>query len=1388
MSRTTRIALVLLVALMCSSILALLGRSAFAQTEPRRGPTAPTRVTNTPPPLPMGTSAPGLPVGTGLTPFNTSLLPPPIKTVQHYLPAYNARLTRPVPKLSEALKALSGKRHTMAANGETIVLTGDLNFLYLNDQTLPYDADVFYLCQNMTPNKNYRYVIFPPNSAPITPGVQGGIGAGGTIFASNAAGNCISNTNTNYAQVNLSTPVGVGTDPAYPGVWAVGVQQGTCSAPVTTCATFTPGAFQTVAYTVVISTLHFDTYSDALFTVPEKDYQPGQTLYFSANGLTSGHQYAFGVVYTGGNNTPCVFTLPGAAQNSNNTSCFHGGAGAVPTGVLPFSGVVQGSWTIPAVPNTGTYSVQLYDVTTQDLVSTSQVSIQPASVTIGLIPFGTAPANTGPNVADTFATDGIINSGGAVNVEQSVSGVNVTANSLTVGHAYSLVLTTPNGVVLTQTTLDTQDFNAPQSFNAATTTQTVAFSWPSIKALFSGIGPTLTSFAPNVMTLQIFDKTAQTVLGSKSMHILAYTAGLQWTAPAASSVTVATTATAETVQVTNTAGQNYGEWNGDGIKQVILSPDAAAQMTLTLNGTTATDSDGQTWTVSTAAGTIIATPNVAGQFLKVDSTLNIPLNVAVPVNGNCKTAFCTLRTQIVPFHGITASAFDIATNGLQVFGVGGVPATGSPTYQWVAGAGPGGLGTPRFPQMLYEHGTQTVVTGSYAMTMNIVNCGTAQNLQEIKFSMPAQFDANTAGQAPTLNTLTINGVNVKANWRLYTAATGGQRGLALSQNEFALGCVLPGTGNTVNGCGLPKPNAACTPTAAQTMVVGLLWPIPLLTFQPTKIAATANYQGGCVSSACAMTTFPVGAVQQLIDPVPNVPSNIDSTELAFYSLDGSLMTAVWSPATVPQGIATTSNFQFTNTPTAADPNPDYVDEITIFVPTAAKPTSITPPTNWTQNSAVVGGGGTTFTFSVCPGGVPPCGASLPTNPGAQEPNALAPGDTINFQFNWTVANLPAAATYATTWTAFGANGGAHTATLTTSILFANTTAQVSFANAGAGDGTSGGVLPDVVSPGQQATVGSDFDPVYGNGYVIQLLNNGTQTITSATINIPVADVLAAKPTDTAHDWQVSSAFVYPGNGGAGCNGAVAAANLVKPVVATTTAGSIKLTGCTLAPNATMKIFFLSAAPYDQPNHFYRFNGTVTSAVTANAPTQTAYTNSDTLLVVSDARLRIFIPIAANTINLGDAGATQKPVTCVGCAYTAATSTIDFGSIAGTFNAKDIVNAVVNSDTQGSHGWQLFVQLTSAPPTGGTFTTSVDNTAGFQSASAFYTNNQSTLITPSAIAPGTLLSTFASATAASTFTHTPIQNFMNATVTLPAFPTALTPGANSVTLTYTLIPN
>src|SRR5579863_979224 len=118
-----------------------------------------------------------------------------------------------------------------AANGNTIVLTGDANNFYSNDITLTYGSDVYLSCEGMLANQTnkYKYYVYPPNGS--APAISG-------TFSTNANGTC-----QGYGNFNLSTPFqttgcgaygngqsvgnGCAGNAAYPGVWVVGLYDGT---------------------------------------------------------------------------------------------------------------------------------------------------------------------------------------------------------------------------------------------------------------------------------------------------------------------------------------------------------------------------------------------------------------------------------------------------------------------------------------------------------------------------------------------------------------------------------------------------------------------------------------------------------------------------------------------------------------------------------------------------------------------------------------------------------------------------------------------------------------------------------------------------------------------------------------------------------------------------------------------------------------------------------------------------------------------------------------------------------------------------------------------------------------------------------------------------------
>ncbi len=368
-------------------------------------------------------------------------------------------------------------RKPLNAAGGTIVLTGTSSVPYLDDQTLSYASNVYWLCENLTPNTNYRYLVFPPDGTAYSVEPRDyTVGAYVANFTTDATGRCEKTSGTAqmpwYAQLTLSTPIAGpadivsfaggsnraagAADAAYSGVWAIAVQN------------TANNNFEAVAYAVVLGTLNFTTYSDPAYSVKSNDFASGSTVYVSANGLNPAHFYAFGFVNTSANGMPCVGAIPTGSQNYANATCFIQGA----SGILPTNQQLQGSYSTPGAGanSLGSQTVQLFDTTTNDLISTQQISLNPSTLTWNpLVPYNSALGN-GVNLGDTFATDGIIGSPGGAGLvtEQSVTGLNYNVSGLTNAHVYRITVSNSNGVVLSSTTTDTNPyFGAPQLFSHA---------------------------------------------------------------------------------------------------------------------------------------------------------------------------------------------------------------------------------------------------------------------------------------------------------------------------------------------------------------------------------------------------------------------------------------------------------------------------------------------------------------------------------------------------------------------------------------------------------------------------------------------------------------------------------------------------------------------------------------------------------------------------------------------------------------------------------------------------------------------------------------------------------------------------------------------------------
>jgi hypothetical protein len=1400
------------IAIVAASVLGLGALVAFAQSTQSAqrtvgGPRSTTTTAVTPPPLPFGdqTRTQSGRRSTIVPAGRSDLISPLARLMasahgQSQLRPYTGPRP-PIPKLSDFLKH---RVHTRSANGSSIVLTGPLGVAYLEDQTVAYGSLVGWVCTNLQATTPYKYIVFSPDgyAAEVLPFKQS-TNSNVSPWTTDNQGRCLDSTNfAYYAFIPLSTPMtngpgggnnpdpitavgptrgGVaGSDPPYSGVWAIAVKNNTT------------GVFEAVAYTVVLGTLNFNTFSDAGFTTKAADFTSGSNVYVSASGLNPSHFYAFGFVNTSGNGLPCVYTIPSGAQNNANATCFVQGA----SGVVPTNGTLTGVFPTPAngANSVGTYSVQLYDVTpnVNDLISTQQISLNPASVTWNsLIPYN--GATIGTNSQDTFAVDGIINgnTGAPAVVEESVTGLTYAASGLTTGHNYRITVSNPNGVVMNSTTTDPQQ----QQFTQLPTYTAVGGALPATKVDFPVNTTTITSlgqaqiqFAPNVYTAQLYDTTAGAVVGSKSFRMLSYAAAMHWTTPAGLFVNANVLATPVTTTVQNTAGILYGSWNADGIKQITITSDTNNFVTLGLQAgmTTATDSSGNVWNLTNPnARTIIATPNIAGVSLPANGTLPIPMTVADP-GVKCGGTGCILRTSILPLHGINSSVTNAkmqntASNGLLVFATGSGGSV--PTYAITVGAYSGAqLPASRYNQMMYRTGTNGAKNGTYTLTFTITNTGSTQAMESAEFALPPGFDVQLT--PPTLTSIIVNGVNQTANWTIQTP------------NPF--GGIGTGCDPAVNDFGITTTKPAADLAIGKTAVVTIQLPILPTAFPFEEIAGTANY---CDSAGIGGTAYQLGQTNTLTNAIAGT-QNIDSTELAVFSLDTSLMSATMNSSTIAALPGVNTTFKFLNTSTGLDPNPDYVNELLITVPAGAIPNSltITSPNQvgvtWFANPTGTAG---QWRIELCTPGPAPCTA-------AADSKALPPGDELDVQFNYTAA--PTVGNYPIAWTVRGANGNAVVAATggqIPTLIVANTTAKTGFTFAGGYTATP--VYPPTVPPpgfgpltptqvNVQPTVGAWANFVNGNSYVYELVNNGSTPITDISLGIPSSNT-SGQITD-AQDWQVIPASIHIySNPAGGAQGAQCLNNgyksLTQPVRGSPgTFGLLMLSGCNVAVGGKLDIYFNALSPYDNGSTFLFPASVANGAVPADPRppaslnTTTTWPQSNTIHINPDARLAVTVPAAGgyvfNPALYG--GSLPNPACASGCAFTNNfVPIIDLGSFNGSKTITNVLAASVYSNDPS--GWSLWVAADVNPtPAGGQVLTCLDAVA--TNAPAGFASPANVNCTPNyQIIPtvGTLpLSTFNGSVR-----KQPVDNIMNFKVTIGPSVTSATQ-VQTVTLTYTLVPN
>jgi hypothetical protein len=1162
------------------------------------------------------------------------------------------------------VRAAQGKRRISSATGATITLLGDHNAYAVANQpqiadfTLGWGEQVGFDCSNLAPNEtNLSWIVFPPDgSAFQNPATTG----------TDAAGNCQSS----IKDITLVTPYNVGTDTPYAGVWAVALRKSN-------------GDYEAVTYFVVSSEPAIQTYNSGSLSQATRDFTSGQTMYVVANNLNPSDSYAIGWVQTSVAPIKCAHAVP--AQFAALPNCFS--QSVANGGVQAASGSFEATWDTSAapVPASGAYAVQLYDVTQHRLVATQQVALQSSSVTWTLTPYqGATSGSTG--LSDfTFAFDGFL--------DQAVTGLTYGVSGAGVNGSLRLTISDPNGAVLTSgVSADGKHAAAPVAVAVAGgsgTSGRVPFALNA--AMNTAVGPTSTFNASNTMLAQLYDPVGGTVVGAKSFTLLAYGASLNWngviTASAPGNSCQLSGLTALTV--TNTAVATYGPNNGDGIVGIKINGDAGGNITVCSGDATATDPNGNTWNITYAGGSATATLAAAKPAaLLPGQSLSFSIIMAGP-SSVCGGPPCSLQTQILPLHGLAYSANNTASNGLVV---GGKNNTSVPSdYGWaVTGPSPGNgiVAPPPFNQMLYVSGTNgaTTAANSYDVTVTIQNnnpAGTHNDVNDVLFTLPAVYDF-TGGNGPTLLSLKTQGGTTINGWSVVTK--NGTSNNVPVPNSFAL---ANGTTNSTS------PVNPITP--GTTVIATLKVPMPPLAFGLQQIPATANFDGGCITQTGTACTY---ALTNLVSTGTNQntvagPTNVDSTEFGIYSLNTAKMSGVFTPQTIGAGVATTTTFNFTNTPTSADPNPDYVDQINLTFPTGAQPSSVTAPAGWTVTNPSAGVW--SVTLNAC--SPTPC----------QETGAVAPGATLALTVAF--ANNTTAGTYdgvgadppAVTWTVRGANGGTTTTnsaayTGKSKLVVSPVSASVSFAGAG------GYPTATTVPSGTEPTVGSDADVTNGNAYDYKLTNNGSVAITDATITIPVNNRASALGTDTGgQNWQIVGTPTAPG-----CTVTLTQVTLG----ATPANGSIVLSGCNVAPGASLDVKFNAKEPY-QIGMEFDWPATVCAnhaqCATLSVGATPAWPTAEYVKIVVDARLSIVFsngaPVVGTAPKLpnpgpggsGPGGSTPNTV-CAACtiASLGATPVLDLGAFNGTFQMLDVIDAAVTSDAVGPDSWSLYASIDANP--------------------------------------------------------------------------------------------
>lgn len=1231
----------------------------------------------TPMPLPVVTLAPTAMPGASPVASNVpGILSPSQKGVPH-LPSHRIYQHGPAIPLS-SLPALPAKtaentayfpggsmpgRHPMSATGATITYFADTFFNSSCSSTvgtlIPTGCDVFWYPNNL-PNgtdtcRDY-YISLTNANTPTAYDDGGG----------------------SYTCQNWSPNVNSFGADETPNMSSTGTY-------VLATYDVTKSAWQTVVYLTVGSVNTFGTYADSAATTPQQQFTAanGTNVYVNATGLTQGQLYVVYIESTG-TNVFCEYISPPSGTATPNPTGFCDptqSAGITAVVGASSSAAITAVWPLSSSTPTGTYAVVLYNLTTGQRLAMRQVSITGSSGagTISLTPVAgnaalpanwpTSPPNPGAGQT-VFPFDST--------TEESDKGWTMSATGLSASTSYTFTITDPTGSVVSgPTTLTTN--------GSGTATGSFTFS--------NTQSPS--NYVSNVYTVQMLKKSTSTVGASEAFQILGYNATTQFQDTSTLAYTTALVLPASSTLTknlvfTNSGDTLYGSGNGDSLVGIAFNTGASG-ITETLPGSVSTetvaDSAGNNWTVTNtcyggnganAGCTITAYPTSSSTKLTAGEYLSIP-SVSfsnAPGNSNCQSG-CTGLTAILPYKGARWSNDNSNASTNTVYFTNSFSNTYAGTasitdvgYLDTSNTFHAGQETHGFTynqrNSIYTSTSPTTPTSGYqdVYQFSVVNNDSAgtTNIKGLEIVMPTAY-------TPSGTLTTVNIYNSGAgNWT-YTTCPSGAPASAF--------CIASSTGLSPVG-------------GSDTFEIGFTPPPPgSFSFTDWTIEAVTPTQF-TFTPASTFTGF-----------VPNT-SSYDSTATAAYSLNGNLITPAFSPTSAGQNTNNSMTINVTNTSTAQDANPDYLDLIAIDLPSTNTFGTISSiSTGWSLLTTTTPVAGTTrYFFGLCSSQVtsPTVTASVTSCGSATEANAIKPGSTftVTGKLQTATSNITA------TMYAHGANVNGWSTSHTFSLSVTAVAASAGFSGAGGYPSAS-----SVISP-NTPQVGADSDTTYGNAYTYVIKNtSGTgQNITSAKIVVPGLDVSSVLPSDGTY-WQLTSAPAttnsyncsvtgYTSANRTGTNNGYGAYN-----------GGITIGGasCSIPPNSSITVTFTAKAPYTV-NDSYQFSTTVNGSVTAAEAWQT-----DTFVQII---LGASLVVAVDPTNPGPGGSTPS-VNCAVCSFNTSTNLIDFGSVANlsTVTGADVLRVSIYTNAGSSNAWKLYVSTTNNPANTGSPTnellTSIDPT-------------------------------------------------------------------------------